>query len=88
MLKDELLRLKKDSGSDRKFCGIAKAFQEMDDETKTVFLEVMASPAFTTDIAKALRADGFPISRDTLSRKRKCFKKENTECCMLENRPQ
>lgn len=88
MLKDALQKLKKDAGPDKKFCGIARAFEGMDDETREIFLEVMNGPAFTTDIAKALRADGIPISRDTLSRKRKCFKKENAECCMLENRPQ
>ena len=87
MLKDELLRLKEDSGPNGNLCSIARAYQKMDSETQVIFLEVMNSAAYTTDIARALRSDGIMCSRDTLSRKRKCFKNQNPECCMVENRP-
>ncbi len=87
MLKDDLLKLKEDFGPNGNLCSLARAYQKMDSETQVIFLEVMASAAFTSDIARALRSDGIACSRDTLSRKRKCFKMQNPECCMIENRP-
>jgi len=84
MLKDMLLKLKDDAGETKGLCTLAKCYNSMDTETKEAFVAVCNSAAFTTEIAKALRADGHPISRDILTRKRKCFTNQNSECCMIE----
>lgn len=84
MLKDMLLKLRDDAGATKGLCTLAKCYESMDTETKEAFSAVCSSAAFTTDIAKALRADGHPISRDIVSRKRKCFTNQNSECCMIE----
>jgi|688.fasta_scaffold187968_2 hypothetical protein len=83
MLKDTLLKLKSDAGDARGLCTLAKCYKSMDEETQVAFVDVCKSAAFTTDISRALRADGHPVSRDILSRRRKCFTTGNPECCML-----
>jgi len=82
MLKDALLKLKKDARETHGLCNIAKCYKSMDSDTQIAFVDVCNSSAFTTDIARALRADGHRISRDSLSRRRKCFTSGNPECCM------
>jgi len=87
MLKDTLLKLKQDAGDNRDLCIVGRAFRSMDPETQQALVAVCRSAAKTTEIAKALRADGHQISRETLSRRRLCFMDQNEECCMKDETP-
>lgn len=84
MLKDTLLKLKAEAGDNRELCIVGRAYKSMDKETQEAFVAVCNSAAFTTEIAKALRADGHDISRETFSRRRLCFTGQTTDCCMKE----
>lgn len=88
MLKETLLKLQNDAGSAQGACTMYRNYNLMDEATQKAFVAVCQSAATTTDIAKALRADGMPISRDILSRRRKCFTEQIPECCMQQKRPQ
>jgi|AACY02.15.fsa_nt_gi hypothetical protein len=87
MLKDTLLKLKQEAGDNRELCIVGRAYKTMDKETQEAFVGVCRSAAFTTEIAKALRADGHDISRETFSRRRLCFTNQNPDCCMKDECP-
>lgn len=81
MLKDAL-RIAVEKSNAKKVCKISEIMASLDEETKLSFVEAMASNAKTTDLTRALNANGIQIGREFLGQKRECFKDTSKDCCM------
>lgn len=77
MLKDKLLSL-----APTHKCAVGAAINKMDKDTQKVFIEVMKGEVGDKTIADALTEEGFPISREAIRNRRRCFRSENgAEAC-------
>lgn len=77
MLKDRLLSL-----TPKHKCAVGAVLEKLDKETKAVFVEVMKGEVGDKTIADALSEEGFPISREAIRNRRRCFRSENgAEAC-------
>jgi hypothetical protein len=81
MLKDAL-RVAIENSNKKKECKISEIMSSLDEETKLSFVEAMASNAKTTDITRALNANGIQVGREFLGQKRECFKEMSKDCCV------
>ena len=63
-------------------CPLGKLYKRLDKETAQAFLIALQSPASTSEIHKALIAEGYSISRTTINHKRHCFKQGTDHKCL------
>ena len=71
MLKESLESLLE---TDEPGCRVGRMMAEFDEETKTVFINVMQSLASSRAISMELRKEGIVIDRSTIGAARPCFK--------------
>jgi hypothetical protein len=76
-LKDKLLGL-----TPRHKCAVGAALERMDEETQSIFVQVMKGEVGDKTIADTLSSEGFPISREAIRNRRRCFRTEaGAEAC-------
>lgn len=62
-------------------CRIGEIHKQLEPETAQALLNALQSPASTSAIHKAIKEEGFALSRHTLNQKRKCFRKPTDGDC-------
>lgn len=62
-------------------CRIGEIHKQLDPETAQALLHALQSPASTSAIHRAIKEEGFALSRHTLNQKRHCFRKPTDGEC-------
>lgn len=62
-------------------CRIGEIHKRLDPETAQALLNALQSPASTSAIHRAIKEEGFALSRHTLNQKRQCFRKPTDGDC-------
>jgi hypothetical protein len=82
MLKEELLKLK-ELPTRNSECKIGDFIKEMDEETKSIFVDIMYSNTTHVKIAQILTSEGMFVSDNTVRRVRnRCFSSETACSCI------
>lgn len=67
-------------------CRIGEIHSQLDKETGEALIRALQSGAPTLSIHRAIREEGFALSRDTVTTHRKCFQKPtDTQCLCFPN---
>jgi hypothetical protein len=62
-------------------CRIGEIHAQLDKETGDALIRALQSPATTMSIHRAIREEGFSLSRGTLTDHRKCFQSPSDADC-------
>ncbi len=63
-------------------CRIGEIYAQLDKETGDALIRALQSGAPTMSIHRAIREEGFALSRDTLTTHRKCFRSPTDTACL------